>query len=115
MLGPMYAPAHPGALVRETIEGLSEETGQPQTLTHLARALGMTRKTLSALVNERHRVTPEIALRLAAGFRNTSADFWMRVQQDYDLAQARKQVSTDQIPVLWPIKPGPLPAPAPKR
>lgn len=115
MLGPMYAPAHPGALVRETIEGLSEETGQPQPLTRLARALGMTRKTLSALVNERHRVTPEIALRLAAGFQNTTADFWMRVQQDYDLAQARKRVSTDQVSVLWPLRPGPVSDPAPKR
>lgn len=97
----MYNPAHPGELIRETLEGLREETGQKLTIEEVAKGLTTTRKTLSAIINGKQRVTPEMAIKLAAGFKNTSPEFWLRVQENYDLAQARKNVDTKIIRVFW--------------
>jgi len=97
----MFNPSHPGDLVRENIEGLREETGAKLTLEEVAEALGTTRKTLSAILNRRQSVTPEMALRLAAAFQNSTAEFWLTVQERYDLAQARQKVSTGNVRVLW--------------
>jgi addiction module HigA family antidote len=97
----MLNPAHPGELIRETIEGLREETGQRYTIEEVADALDTTRKTLSAILNMRQSVTPEMALKLAAAFQNTTADFWLTVQDRYDLAQARRKYSTENVRVMW--------------
>ncbi|GAB3323377.1 HigA family addiction module antitoxin [Hymenobacter humi] len=98
---PMFNPAHPGDLIRETIEGLREETGEKLTLEEVAEGLGTTRKTLSAILNKRQGVTPEMALRLAAAFRNTTAEFWLTVQERYDLALARQRISVANVRVFW--------------
>lgn len=98
---PMFDPAHPGELIRETIEGLREETGKKLTIEEVAQGLGTTRKTLSAIINGKQSVTPEMALRLEAAFTNTSAEFWLKVQENYDLAQARKKVNTTNVRVFW--------------
>ncbi|SNC77731.1 addiction module antidote protein, HigA family [Hymenobacter gelipurpurascens] len=98
---PMFNPSHPGELIRENIEGLREETGAKLTLEEVAEGLGTTRKTLSAILNKRQSVTPEMALRLAAAFRNTTAEFWLTVQENYDLAQARQRVSVEHVRVFW--------------
>lgn len=97
----MFDPAHPGELIRETIEGLREETGQPFTIEEVAKGLQTTRKTLSAIINGKQGVTPEMALKLSASFKNTSPEFWLRVQENYDLARARKTVDTRQNKVFW--------------
>lgn len=94
-------PAHAGELIRETIEGLREETGLKFTIEEVARHLGTTRKTLSAIINGKSAVSPEMAIRLGALFPNTDADFWLSVQKNYDLAQARKKVDTSGIRALW--------------
>jgi addiction module HigA family antidote len=98
---PMFNPSHPGELIRENIEGLREESGAKLTLEEVAEGLGTTRKTLSAIINKRQSVTPEMALRLAAAFRNTTAEFWLTVQEHYDLAQARQRVSLENVRVFW--------------
>lgn len=97
----MLFPAHPGELIRETIEGLREESGAKLTLEEIAQGLGTTRKTLSAILNKRQGVTPEMALRLAAAFRNTTAEFWLTVQERYELAQARARLSVEHVRVFW--------------
>ena len=97
----MFNPAHPGELIRETLEGLREETGQNLTVEEVATGLGTTRKTLSAIINGKQRVTPEMALRLEAAFANTTAEFWLKVQENYDLAQARQKVNTANVRVFW--------------
>ena len=94
-------PAHPGELIQETIEGIKEETGESLTISEIAIGLGTTRKTLSALINGRQCVTPEMAVRLGAAFTNTDAEFWMTVQRNYDLAKARKKVNIKGIKVFW--------------
>lgn len=61
----MFNPAHPGELIRETLEALREENGGKFTVGEVAEGLGTTRKTLSAIINGKQGVTPEMALRLA--------------------------------------------------
>jgi len=100
----MFNPDHPGELILETIEGLREESGQALTITEVAKGLHTTRKTLSAIINGKQGISPEMALKLAAAFTNTSPEFWLRVQESYDLAQARKHVDLKQVKVLWQPK-----------
>jgi len=100
----MYDPAHPGELIRETIEGLREEIGKNLTIEEVAKGLKTTRKTLSAIINGKQSVTPEMALKLAKAF-NTSPEFWMHAQESYDLAQARKNISVKDVRVFWKHRP----------
>lgn len=75
-------PTHPGGILkRHYLEPLRIGISQAAT------ALGVSRKTLSKIVNERGAVTPEMALRLARAF-NTTPELWLNLQQNYDLWQA---------------------------
>lgn len=81
----MKSPAHPGGFVRSEIiapHGLS--------ITDAAQALGVTRPALSALLNERAHLSPDMALRLEKAF-GVSMDTLMRMQNSYDIAQARRR------------------------
>lgn len=96
----MYAPAHPGELIKETIEGIREETGSKLTFEEVAQGLQVSRKTLSAIINQKQGVSSEMALKLGKAF-NTTPDFWLRAQENFDLAIARKKVDTNNIKVFW--------------
>jgi addiction module HigA family antidote len=77
--GLMHSPAHPGQILREMyLEPLRA------TVTEAAEALGVTRKHLSAIINERASVTPDMAMRLAVTF-GTEAQLWINLQAQYDL------------------------------
>jgi addiction module HigA family antidote len=97
----MFNPAHPGELIRETIDGISEETGKKLSVEEVATGLGTTRKTLSAIINGRQSVSPEMAIKLATGFSNTTPEFWLQVQDNFNLFLARKKVDTKKIKVFW--------------
>ena len=71
-------PSHPGAIIRAHY---MEPMGL--TVTVLAEHLGISRKTLSKILNEHARVTPEIAQRLARAF-NTSSGLWLGLQSGRD-------------------------------
>ena len=75
-------PSHPGAVLR----GLYMEP-LGLTVTALAEHLGISRKTLSLILNERARVTPDIARRLACAF-NTSVGLWIGLQSGRDQWEA---------------------------
>lgn len=77
----MHKPAHPGEVLNEL---WLEPMGM--TLTEAAKRLGVTRKTVSKIINERGSVTPEMALRLEIVF-GASAQSWMNMQTAYDLWQ----------------------------
>ena len=87
----MKNPPHPGRSIKQNCLdplGLSVTEG--------ARVLGVARHTLSRVLNGRAAVSPEMAIRLEkAGW--SSAEFWLRRQTSYDLAQARR--SEDHIEV----------------
>jgi addiction module HigA family antidote len=59
-------------------------------VTEAARALGVSRKTLSAVLNGRAGISPEMAVRLSIAF-NTTAESWLQQQVQYDLRQAERQ------------------------
>ena len=78
-------PAHPGSFVRaEIIEG------HALSVTEAARALGITRAALSAFINEHSALSPDMALRIEKAF-GVSMETLMRMQNSYDIAQARKR------------------------
>ncbi|MCY4105928.1 MAG: HigA family addiction module antitoxin [Chloroflexi bacterium] len=88
---PMKNPPHPGP-------GLKEDCLDPLGLsvTEAAQILGVARHTLSRLLNGHAAISPEMAIRLEkAGW--STAEFWLRLQTSYDLAQARRH--EDQIHV----------------
>ncbi len=81
----MHNPPHPGEVLRELcIEPLG------LSVTEAAEGLGVSRKTLSAVLNGRAGISPEMALRLSIAF-DTSAESWLNHQTQYDLWQAGKE------------------------
>ena len=61
-----------------------------------ARALGVTRTTLSRILNGKASVSPVMAVRLSKAFGST-AGFWLRLQLNYDLAQVEKKASRIRV------------------
>ena len=86
--GPMHDPAHPGFILRDNLEAAG------WTITECARRLGVARNTLSRLLNERIGISPAMALRLEREIGWGGADFWVRYQAAYDLAQERLRQAT---------------------
>jgi addiction module HigA family antidote len=81
----MYNPPHPGEILKELCLrplGL--------TVTKAAQALGISRKTLSAILNGRAGISPEMAVRLSIAF-DTTAESWLNQQVQYDLCQAERK------------------------
>ena len=88
---PMKNPPHPGRLVKSA--GL-ETVGL--TVTEGAKVLGVSRPTLSSLINGRAGISPEMAIRLEKAFGST-ADAWLRMQAAFDLAQARQRETEIEV------------------
>jgi addiction module HigA family antidote len=83
----MYNPPHPGEILRELcLEPLGI------SVTKAAQALGVSRKTLSAILNGRAGISPEMAVRLSIAF-NTSPESWLNQQAQYDLWLVRQRQS----------------------
>lgn len=81
----MYNPPHPGEIIKELcLDPLGI------TISRAAEALGVSRKTLSAILNGRAGITPEMAVRLAIAF-DTSAESWLNQQAQYDLWLVRQK------------------------
>lgn len=90
----MYNPAHPGEVLKELyLEPLD------LTITEAAEALGVSRKTLSALVNGRYGVSPDMAMRLSKAF-GTTAKLWLNMQHNYDLWQVKQRIELSGVRVL---------------
>lgn len=85
----MHNPPHPGEVIKALcLDPLNV------TVTDAAKALGVSRKTLSAILNGRAGISPEMAVRLSIAF-GTSAESWLNQQTQYDLwhaEQRRKQL-----------------------
>ncbi len=90
----MHNPPHPGEVLKELcIEPLG------LTVTDAAKGLGVSRKTLSAILNGKSGISPEMAVRLSIAF-NTSSESWLNQQSQYDLWQAerhRKELHVTQL------------------
>ena len=78
-------PTHPGNILKEDyLLPLSI------TIKDMAANLGVSRKTLSKIINERGAITPDMALRLSRAF-DTTPDLWLNLQKNYDLWQAETE------------------------
>jgi addiction module HigA family antidote len=87
----MHNPPHPGEIIREfCIEPLN------LSVTEAAKALGVTRKTLSALLNGRSGISPEMALRLSKVFGRTP-EGWLRLQLQFDLWKTEQSVDISRL------------------
>jgi len=87
----MKNPPHPGRIVRqECIEPLK------LSVTAAAKGLGVTRKTLSELLNGKSGVSPEMAIRLSKAF-GSSPEMWLGLQLDYDLAKLRTKAGRIRV------------------
>jgi addiction module HigA family antidote len=79
----MHNPAHPGEILREWLP-------ESMTVTEAAKALQVSRVTLSKVLNGKSGITAGMALRLSI-WLNTSPDVWLEMQTQWDLWQAEQQ------------------------
>lgn len=90
----MHNPPHPGEILKELcLEPMD------LSVTRAAEALGISRKTLSAILNGRAGISPEMAVRLSLAF-GTSSESWLNQQTQYDLWKAekkRKQLNVERL------------------
>ena len=90
----MHNPPHPGEVLRALCLaplGVS--------VTQAARALGVSRKTLSSILNGRAGISPEMAVRLSIAF-STTAESWLQQQVQYDLARVEAKRRSLQVKKL---------------
>lgn len=92
----MHNPPHPGEILKELyLEPLG------LSVTRAAEALGVSRKTFSAILNGRAGISPEMAVRLSLAF-GTSSESWLNQQLQYDLwlaEKSRKQLKVEKLSV----------------
>lgn len=87
----IYNPAHPGMVLRDYLEG--------HNITQVAKHIGVSRVTLSKILNCRTGITADMSLRLSAAL-GTNPSFWLDMQSNYDMSQARKR----KRPRIRPLK-----------
>jgi len=87
----MFNPSHPGKILSYYLEGRS--------VTEVARHLGVTRPTLSRVLNGRASVSADMAPRISEAF-NTDPEFWLRLQAQWDLWVASKKRRTKVKPLV---------------
>ncbi len=79
----MFDPAHPGEILKEYLpEGV--------TIGEVAKTLGITRLTLSKILNARSGISASMAIRLGQ-WLGTTPDYWLNMQMQWELAQAKEQ------------------------
>jgi addiction module HigA family antidote len=86
----MKNPAHPGRIISTCIDDLG------LSVTDAAKVLGVVRPTLSRIINGKAGISPEMAIRLSKAFGSSPA-FWLRLQLNYDLAQAEQHADTIKV------------------
>jgi addiction module HigA family antidote len=105
----MHNPPHPGEVLKELcLEPLG------LSVTEAAEALGVSRKTLSSILNGRAGISPEMAIRLSMAF-GTSAESWLNQQSMFDLWQVEQQQPVLHVKRLTPSGENPNPGMEPSR
>jgi addiction module HigA family antidote len=80
-------PSHPGEILKELyLDGLGIG------ISEFAEHVGVSRKTVSSVVNGHARVTPELAVRFSLALPSTSAEMWLNLQLEYDLFDAFRAI-----------------------
>lgn len=84
-------PPHPGEILKEMFI-----TERKLTITKVAKGLKITRSNLSSVINGHLKISPELAVKLSEAFGN-SAQFWVNLQNNYELWYAEKKVNRADI------------------
>ncbi len=91
----MFNPPHPGEILKELcLEPLG------LSVTEAAEALGVSRKTLSSILNGRAGISPEMAIRLSKAF-GTTPESWLNQQSQFDLWQAQQTAGSIKVKRLY--------------
>jgi antitoxin HigA-1 len=91
----MKNPPHPGGLIDDSLGELGV------SISEAARLLGITRQQLHNVIAGRSAITPEMAVRLEKALGST-ADAWLRMQTNYDLARIRRRASSIRVKRIEP-------------
>lgn len=87
----MHNPPHPGIVIKELcLDPLD------LSITDAAKGLGVSRKTLSTIINGKAGISPEMAIRLSIAF-NTTSESWLNQQLQYDLWQAEQNRNSLEV------------------
>jgi addiction module HigA family antidote len=92
---PMKNPPHPGEMIGDSIEEMGV------SIVEAAKGLGVTRQQLHNVIAGRSAISPEMAFRLEKALGST-ADAWLRMQANYDLAQIRARAAAIKVTRLAP-------------
>ncbi|QPJ65054.1 MAG: HigA family addiction module antidote protein [Candidatus Nitrohelix vancouverensis] len=86
----MKHPDHPGKLIKHCVEssGLN--------VTEAAEGLGVTRQTLSRVINAKTSLSPEMAIRVSKAFGSTP-EHWLRMQMAYDMSQMQDKIASIKV------------------
>ena len=88
----MVNPPHPGEILKEDyLPSLN------LSVTKAAKALGVSRKTLSEIVNAKAGITPDMAIRLERAFGGLQAETWLGLQNQYDLRRTEKRLKKVRV------------------
>jgi antitoxin HigA-1 len=87
----IHKPLHPGVILRDILIDSTD-----LTISEAAERLGVTRTTLSRLLNEHAGISPEMALRLSK-LLNTSIDIWVNLQSQYDIWNVKQHANNLKI------------------
>lgn len=90
----------PGAVLHEIIQSLRKDDGQKFTLEEIAKGLGVSQETFTAIIDGRHFITPEMALRLASSFTYTNPEYWLTLQSNFNLAQAQTEFDPSSVQIF---------------
>lgn len=91
----MHNPPHPGEILRE--EFLIPLN---LTVTEFAKRIGVSRKVMSDILNEKAGISPAMSVKLAKAL-NTSAGLWANMQSGYDLWHAMQNTDVSNVQVIW--------------
>lgn len=80
----MFNPPHPGMILKDALKAI------PMTVTEFAGHIGVSRVSLSRVVNERAGITPEMSIKIAQAFGQPTSDIWFKIQGDYDFWHASR-------------------------
>lgn len=90
----MKNPCHPGLLLKDNLDTLGI------SITEAALKLGIARQTLSEIINKKAGISSLMALKLGKAF-NTTPEFWLNMQQKYDLAKTKKTANLDNVQKMY--------------
>ncbi len=94
----MFNPPHPGKILQDVLPEI------PMTVTQFARHIGVSRVTLSRVINGRAGITPEMSIKLSEAFRQGQGNIWFLMQNDYDFWRASRAKRKKVKPIKMKTK-----------